>query len=487
MMKRTMFLFVLGWISHGVAFGQAGASARNPAGTSPRASENSPFVEIPPDIAPENYFALIYNAGTPREGEPGWYDVKEGDGFAKDFKREFKVSFEGVSMSFPVAFPLGRKKEESPFPAPEFTVTGATAVDSLRGEAPTLPYQGFYLSPRITDASTVNILDKLKSYEVHPASNGNPAVMAHRWSLGWVGKVAPVAITSSLLFKLPEGAASADTEYGLIVPVSEGGGYLSSINPETNKPIYNQQLRAVYLHKPENLKVKLWWEPADAVRVWHTPFKARTNGEEYFENGEITSGTEFVHKSDTNPVFVEMIKPVKAKLMWGIGDVYHAIELVPCDMVPDWNRDGVIDNKDRGKVTAEKPWRWWINDDADSGDIADDGTDQPMAGEPFSNYYTEYVNGRCDLLDFAPLWLNIKQILDVLPPGTFTYKFKQEDGAVNIVLTDLVKADAGRYLKQDYTTGFGSTFADPPQSVDSIRITAAGVQIPVAFLGSSGI
>ena len=35
-----------------------------------------------------------------------------------------------------------------------------------------------------------------------------------------------------------------------------------------------------------------------------------------------------------------------------------ALDLLPVEVVPDYNRDGKIDSADRGKVTDEKPWRW---------------------------------------------------------------------------------------------------------------------------------
>ena len=34
----------------------------------------------------------------------------------------------------------------------------------------------------------------------------------------------------------------------------------------------------------------------------------------------------------------------------------HAFLLVPADMVPDYNRDGKIDDQDRGKVTKANPY-----------------------------------------------------------------------------------------------------------------------------------
>ena len=39
--------------------------------------------------------------------------------------------------------------------------------------------------------------------------------------------------------------------------------------------------------------------------------------------------------------------------------------LLKVDIVPDYNRDGIIDELDRGKVTESNPYRFWVNDDDD--------------------------------------------------------------------------------------------------------------------------
>lgn len=420
MTRRTFQSLVLMSLFVYESHGQSGVTARNQAGDSSRASDDSDYVEIPPDLGPETYFTITYNAGTPFEGIPDWYDVEEGDGFAKDFKREFTVSFADVEMSFPFAFGLERKEELPPFPSPEFTVEEAEERDSWLGESPSLPYKALYMTERVTDSTVVSVLDKLKSYEVSPANGDDPADIAYRWSLGAVTKLEPVAITTSELFKLPDSEADDDTEYGLIVPFSDGGDYQSSINPESQKPIYNPRLRAVYLHKPKQVKVRLSWEPADALQIWHTPFKARTDGETYYENGQISQGHEFVYKDSDNPIFVEAITSQKSKLKWGIGDSYHAIQIIPVDMAVDANRDGVIsfagEQPPSGsgsieRTTKDKPFRFWVNGDDDS-----ENKDHPGSGSKDSNSNT--IVSMRDLEDFARLHLHVGGLHDAIVSGT---------------------------------------------------------------------
>ena len=106
------------------------------------------------------------------------------------------------------------------------------------------------------------------------------------------------------------------------------------------------------------------------------------------------------------------------------------ILLVPVDIVPDYNHDGVIDNKDPGKITKDNPFHIWINDDNDSGDTG--GDDQPGTSVP--NYADDVVNGVRDLVDFFPISLELKQLVETLPPDTYTYELRSSDGALNAII-----------------------------------------------------
>jgi hypothetical protein len=100
------------------------------------------------------------------------------------------------------------------------------------------------------------------------------------------------------------------------------------------------------------------------------------------------------------------------------------------ELVPDFNRDGVIDDRDRGKVTETEPWRWWINDDSDNGDAQ--GEDRPGAASP--NYADATINGTRDLADWFPLSLEIGSLVDVLPPENYRYELRSSDSSVNVLV-----------------------------------------------------
>jgi hypothetical protein len=302
--------------------GDAGVMSSNSAGNSRNVTTDSSYVTIPPDSPPEEFYTIIYNQGTDSEGEAGWHDEIDGGEPVDDFKRTYQLNFEDVQRSFPMAFTLGIKGPNPPLPDPTFTVTGAGEKDTVNGNT-SKPYTAFYMTDSITDSTEVLVEDDLKTAFVGSIPNTE---FYRRWSLGPVSRAEPVAMTSSELIKID------DMEYALVVPLSAGGDYLSSVDPDTGKPVYNSSLRALYLHKPDRMKVTLSWEPASAVRVWHTPFKACTDGNHYFD-GEIQNGQAFYAKDDENPIFVEIVESQNAKLRWGIDDLYHEIDLIPVDVI----------------------------------------------------------------------------------------------------------------------------------------------------------
>ncbi len=94
--------------------------------------------------------------------------------------------------------------------------------------------------------------------------------------------------------------------------------------------------------------------------------------------------------------------------------------LLPASIVPDHNRDGLINFEDRGQISEAHPWRFWVNDDDDSGETG--GDDVPRADpleEP--DYLNGNIDGIRDLVDFFALKLELGDLTEVLPPGSFDY------------------------------------------------------------------
>ncbi len=154
-------------------------------------------------------------------------------------------------------------------------------------------------------------------------------------------------------------------------------------------------------------------------------------------------------------------------------------------MTADYNHDRVIDSSEEFQVFAGNPYRFWINDDADNGDVASGDSDVPghsggLLGS--ANYRNNKVDGRCDLIDFFPLWLDLKQILDILPPGdSVQYKLRHEDSGLKAVYTGLSKTEAGAYLITDGDI-YGSTFSQPSHAAETFEISPSGVTLSPEFL-----
>jgi hypothetical protein len=161
------------------------------------------------------------------------------------------------------------------------------------------------------------------------------------------------------------------------------------------------------------------------------------------------------------------------------------VTVIRVGLIPDWNHDRVIDDDDKDKATSSDPFRFWINDDADTGDISADDSDVPgHSGGLFgtANYGNSHVDGRSDLLDFFPVWVDLHDTLNLLPPsGTVQYKLKQTNGAVRAVYTDLTKGSAGNFLTTEGDT-YGPSFNQNSYEADTFEVTSSSVTLSTDFL-----
>lgn len=137
------------------------------------------------------------------------------------------------------------------------------------------------------------------------------------------------------------------------------------------------------------------------------------------------------------------------------------ITVLDAGIYADYDRDGKIDENDRAKLYAGRKLRHWVNDDDDDGDVSPDpDSDVPGAqtglGERDGrdpDWDEDSVEGRCDLLDFAPIRLDIGGMLDQLEGGLSDYEFRlvQSAGAIKVVWTSLSSSEAGAFLTENVT------------------------------------
>jgi hypothetical protein len=163
----------------------------------------------------------------------------------------------------------------------------------------------------------------------------------------------------------------------------------------------------------------------------------------------------------------------------------YDIQAFTARLVPDYDRDHAIDAADRAALAAGTPFRWWVNDDDDDSDFSDNAdSDVPGQGSPFDNANcdNDQVDGRCDLLDFFPVWLDVESLLSFLPPGAnMTWKLRHADGAVRVTYSDLTAASAGDFLFEDSDT-YGANADETSYSAQTVEISASSTTLSPAFL-----
>jgi hypothetical protein len=158
----------------------------------------------------------------------------------------------------------------------------------------------------------------------------------------------------------------------------------------------------------------------------------------------------------------------------------HAVLLLRAELVPDYNRDGLIDFKDRSKATDSTPLRWWLNDDDDIDSVS--GNDQPGGGS--ADYSNAVVDTERDLVDFFPVFIDLKDFLSAIDDlSTITVKLKHADDGLNFVYTDLLPANSKDYWHEtNVTTGYGASFTSAPGDAETHPIDSNGFELSEAFL-----
>ena len=160
----------------------------------------------------------------------------------------------------------------------------------------------------------------------------------------------------------------------------------------------------------------------------------------------------------------------------------HGFLLVPPLLVPDWDRDGHIRDTDRMYSSQQLPWRFWINDDDDSGDLARSSMDDlPGSDEP--DCLSPGVDGLRDGIDFFPVLLDLQhQLRGITEPGDIEIRLSQADGAVNVVWSRLHPENVRAHHEHDRHHDYGRQQDEPFASATTEPVPASGVAVPRTFL-----
>jgi hypothetical protein len=132
-------------------------------------------------------------------------------------------------------------------------------------------------------------------------------------------------------------------------------------------------------------------------------------------------------------------------------------------LIPDYNRDRIINMDDRVRAMKGDTFYFWINDDDDrpGEEVRGDATDIPGStyrwyanGEIFfpdkiHNYENNVVDGVRDLIDLFPLQLNLKDLLAVFPSDQYEYRLTTGGEHLNFAYANLSADKVGQYLTGD--------------------------------------
>ena len=154
------------------------------------------------------------------------------------------------------------------------------------------------------------------------------------------------------------------------------------------------------------------------------------------------------------------------------------VNVLKVELVPNYDRDSDIDEDDRAKANAGDKYYFWINNDDDES--ADAGNDRPGGGRedwkgtPFLGKYV--VDSVRDLIDFFPVWVDIKDALEICPASAYDYVLKHSAGAFNAFINSgLTPSEADKHL-------FNQTFCEANANAELVHINASGYTLPPAFL-----
>jgi hypothetical protein len=129
----------------------------------------------------------------------------------------------------------------------------------------------------------------------------------------------------------------------------------------------------------------------------------------------------------------------------------------------DANHDGTMDLSYSGpdQTSPSRPFRFWINDDTDSGDYGGDGIPgKGIMADITSDDLIGSVHGRRDLIDFFPVYLNVKGLLQTTTNVTIV--LKQADVALYFLETSLTPTNYMNFLRDtNFYTSLQSTATLP--------------------------
>lgn len=146
-------------------------------------------------------------------------------------------------------------------------------------------------------------------------------------------------------------------------------------------------------------------------------------------------------------------------------------------LVPDYNRDGKIDDSEQNRTAAAEPFRFWINDDKD----VDANTGSNVPGSENPDWADTVVNGLRDMTDWFPVMLDLGQTSGMIYSDKFSYWLCHEEGAVNI-LTDESRKPVVLFDLGCNAHVFDPVVASSLAASKSLQVPPEGVELDASFI-----
>ena len=130
-------------------------------------------------------------------------------------------------------------------------------------------------------------------------------------------------------------------------------------------------------------------------------------------------------------------------------EVSQVITAVPVPLLPDYNRDGVIDDDDEAFAMDGAVFRYWTNEDSDKGDYIGQYTDVRPNVEP--DALLANVKGKLDLVNLFPMRIDVRQIARAFGNDA-QIEVIAGSGKFRYCVLDLSPSDAGDIYRDDVST-----------------------------------
>ncbi len=112
----------------------------------------------------------------------------------------------------------------------------------------------------------------------------------------------------------------------------------------------------------------------------------------------------------------------------------------------DYDQNRTVDEVDFNQASSGRLFRFWLNNDNDKTAVK--GYDGPVEGVDDQDGHNDTVDGERDLMDFFPLAVDIKGLLDACDSSLVTVELNPGAFELNYVEPQFTQAEASRYLIQ---------------------------------------